>query len=279
MDKMSSPFSVLMSVYFKEDPAFLEQSLSSVLINQTVSPSEIILVCDGELTEELESVIFNYQFRFPDVLKVPRKDNGGLGKALSFGMSFCTNDLIARMDTDDICYPDRFEKQLAFFENHPEYDVVGGLLEEFVDSVDNSVSIRRVPESHAEIVSFSKKKNPINHPTVMFRKSAVERAGGYQHFPLFEDYYLWVRMIRSGALFYNIQEPLIHFRSSEDMYKRRGGIRYAIEEVKFEHTLLKIRHINFFQFLYNSSARFIVHIIPNSMRACIYKKYLRKSVN
>ncbi len=276
---MSLPFSVLLSVYFKESPAYLEQSLSSVLIDQTVPPSEVVLVCDGVLTEELESVIFNYQSRFPDVLKVTRKDNGGLGKALSFGMNFCTNELIARMDTDDICYPDRFEKQLAFFENHPEYDVVGGLLEEFVDSVQKPVSIRAVPETHAGIVSFSKKKNPINHPTVMFRKSAVERAGSYQHFPLFEDYFLWVRMIRSGSLFYNIQEPLIHFRSSEDMYKRRGGLRYAIEEVRFEYTLLKIRHINFFQFLYNSSVRFIVHIIPNSLRARIYKKYLRNSVN
>ena len=275
---MSRSFSVLMSVYKKENPSFLDQSLASVLVNQTVIPSEVVLVCDGELTDELESVISEYERLFPTILKISRKENGGLGKALNFGLYYCTNDLVARMDTDDICYPDRFEKQLSVFKEHPEYDIVGGLLEEFIGTVDNTVSIRKVPEMHSDIVSFSKKKNPLNHPTVMFRKPAVLKAGNYQHCPLFEDYYLWVRMIMSGALFYNIQEPLLHFRTSEDMYKRRGGLRYALQEVKFERTLMSMGYINRMEFLSNSAIRFIVHIIPNSIRAGIYKKFLRKSV-
>ena len=271
-------FSVLMSVYKKENPSFLDQSLASLLVNQTRIPSEVVLVCDGDLTDELEAVISKYKDMFPEILKVPRKENGGLGKALNFGLDYCTNELVARMDTDDICFPDRFEKQLTVFEEHPEYDIVGGLLEEFVGTVDNTVSIRKVPEMHSDIVSFSKKKNPLNHPTVMFRKAAVLKAGNYQHCPLFEDYYLWVRMIMSGALFYNIQEPLLHFRTSEDMYKRRGGLRYALQEVKFERTLMSMGYINRMEFLSNSAIRFIVHIIPNSIRAGIYKKFLRKSV-
>lgn len=275
---MLSSFSVLMSVYNKESSLFMDLSLASVLIDQTALPSEVVLVSDGELNDELEAVISKYKDLFPKILKVCRKEHGGLGKALNFGLSYCSNELVARMDTDDICYPDRFEKQLSFFELHPEYDVVGGQIEEFIGTVENAISIRRVPEQHHDIVSYSKKKNPMNHPTVMFRKSAVERAGSYKHFPLFEDYFLWVRMMRSGSLFYNIQEPLIHFRVSEDMYKRRGGLKYALKEVEFEYTLLTLRHINAIQFFFNSVIRFVVHIVPNSIRAVIYKSFLRKSL-
>ena len=127
------------------------------------------------------------------------------------------------MDTDDIAMPERFEKQLAVFKKYPDIDVVGAWINEFEDNVSNIKSVRKLPELPDDIRQFAKRRNPINHPVVMFRKSAVLAAGGYRHFPLFEDYYLWIRMLMNGAKFYNIQESLLYFRFSPEMFKRRGG--------------------------------------------------------
>ena len=143
------------------------------------------------------------------------------------------------MDTDDIAKPDRFEKQLAIFLEHPEIDVVGAWIDEFEGEVSNVLSMRKVPEQHENILRFAKGRCPVNHPVVMFRKSAVLKAGGYKHFPLFEDYYLWVRMLMNGARFYNIQESLLFFRFSPDMFRRRGGWRYAVTEVRLQTLFYK----------------------------------------
>ena len=139
------------------------------------------------------------------------------------GLKHCSYDLVARMDTDDVAKPDRFEKQLKVFQLYPDIDVVGAWIDEFEGTLNQVVSVRKVPEKHEEIAEYARKRCPINHPVVIFRKSAVLTAGGYLHFPLFEDYYLWVRMLMNGARFYNIQESLLLFRFSADMFKRRGG--------------------------------------------------------
>ena len=269
-------FSVLMSVYNKENPEWFEQALDSIIVKQTVTPNEVVIVCDGELTPSLNSVLTKYKTKFPNILKIFRKEHGGLGKALNFGLPKCTHKLIARADTDDICKPNRFEKQLEVFEKNPDIDLVGSWIDEFDGNINNIISVRKLPETHAEIYDFGKFRCPVNHPTVMFRREAMETVGGYQHFYLFEDYYLWVRMLVNGAIFYNIQESLLWFRSSLDMYKRRGGLKYAIVEAKLQLLFLKLGYTTLFHTLKNIVIRFSVRVLPNKARSFIYKKFLRR---
>lgn len=171
--------------------------------------------------------------------------------------------------------PERFEKQLAVFKKYPDIDVVGAWISEFEDNVSNIKSVRKLPELPDDIRQFAKRRNPINHPVVMFRKSAVLAAGGYRHFPLFEDYYLWIRMLMNGAKFYNIQESLLYFRFSPEMFKRRGGWKYMINELHFLQMMRQMHFISFSQFMQNLFVRFSIRLIPNSLRAIIYTKLIR----
>ncbi len=267
-------FSVLSSVYKKESPANLRESLNS-LLTQTLPPSEIILVEDGPLNAALYEVIEEFQSRCPLLKVVPLDVNRGLGNALNEGLKYCQYEIIARMDTDDIAKSRRFEKQMAIFEKFPDLDVVGSWIDEFEDSVSNVRSVRRLPELDIDIKEYAKKRCPINHPVVMFRKSAVLAVGGYRHFPLFEDYYLWVRMMMNGAKFYNIQESLLFFRFSPEVFKRRGGWTYAMDELRFQRFMRQMSFISYPEFARNILIRFFTRVIPNSWREVIYKKLLR----
>lgn len=267
-------FSVLLSIYHKEKPEYLLQSLDSVFA-QTLRADEVILVKDGPLTEELYRVLEEFQGKYQELKTVPLKENVGLGEALNEGLKHCSHDIVARMDTDDICKPDRFEKQLAVFKNNPDVDVVSSWIDEFEGDVKNILSTRKLPETHSEIYEYGKKRCPINHPAVMFKKSAVLTAGGYMHLPLFEDYYLWVRMLVNGAKFYNIQESLLYFRTSSAMFMRRGGLKYALTEVSFLWKMHKIGYVNLISTIKSIFIRFTVRIMPNSIRGFIYKKLLR----
>lgn len=268
-------FSVLLSIYHKENPEYLRQCMDSIL-SQTLLPDEIVMVKDGPLTEELDAMLDEYQQKISYMKLVPLKVNLGLGKALNEGLKHCSNELVARMDTDDICKSNRFERQVAIFKKHPEYDVVSSWVDEFSENVDAIRSVRKLPENHEEIFEYGKKRNPVNHPAVMFRKSAVEATGSYMHFPYFEDYYLWARMLMGGYKFYNVQESLLNFRTSDSVYMRRGGFAYAMTEVKFMMELHKIGYLGLIGALKGSALRFVVRIIPNSFRAWIYNKLLRK---
>ena len=267
-------FSVLLSLYIKENPIFLRQCLDS-LFRQTLFPNEIILVKDGPLTKDLEKVVSEYLACYPILKVIALPQNQGLGKALNEGLKHCSYELVARMDTDDIAKQERFQKQMSVFTAHPEIDVCSAWIDEFEGNMDNVVSIRRLPESHDMISKYAQSRCPVNHPVVMFKKSAVVDAGGYQHFPLFEDYYLWMRMLKNGARFYNIPESLLYFRTSPDMFKRRGGLKYAKDEYHFQKEMLKIGMIPWWRFVLNVMIRFPLRIIPNGIRGFVYKKLLR----
>lgn len=267
-------FSVLMSLYAKEQPSFLRQSLDSVF-NQSLMADEVVLVEDGPVTPELEAVVEEFQEKHPELKVVPLPVNGGLGKALTEGLKQCNHDLIARMDTDDIAKPDRFEKQVSFMESNPEIDCCGSWLQEFEGDLSNRLDVKKVPVSHKEISEYIKSRNPLNHPSVIFRKEAVLNAGGYKSFPLFEDYYLWARMMVNGCKFANIPECLVKFRVSPDMYKRRGGFKYAIDSAKFQWTLHNLGLISTASTIKSSLIRGIVYLLPNSVRSFIYANYLR----
>ena len=267
---MDDKYSVLMSVYYKEKPEYLQQSIESIL-HQTAPTDDFVLVCDGPLTPELDSVIAQYS----SLHVVRLKENGGLGRALNEGMKHCQHDLIARMDSDDISRPDRCERELRVFRDHPEVDVVSGTIEEFITSPAEVYSRRVLPERSAEIVEFAKKRNPFNHPAVMYRKSAVEAAGGYKDFYLLEDYFLWVRMLLAGSKGYNIQEPVLWMRAGSDLYKRRGGWEYVRSEKKLFSYMLGKEFINKGEYTRAVVSRTAGAMVPNWLRSVLYKKVLR----
>ncbi|MDE5875285.1 MAG: glycosyltransferase [Muribaculaceae bacterium] len=268
------PFSVLMSLYAKEHPDYLRESLESVF-SQSLPPDEVVLMEDGPVTDELQNVVNEYRSKYPTLKVILLPENGGLGKALNEGLKHCSHDLVVRMDTDDICFPDRFEKQVKFMAENPDIDISSAWLEEFEDRVDNVRSIKKVPLTHKEIADYIGSRNPLNHPAVIFRKSSVEKAGGYQHFPLFEDWYLWARMFVCGASFANIPETLLHFRTSPEMFKRRGGWKYAKDSGKFQWELHKLGLISATSALKSSILRAGVYLLPNNIRSLIYSKFLR----
>ena len=218
--------SVLMSLYIKEKPEYVEQCFQSLLC-QTVQADEWVIIEDGPLSDKMYGLLDEYQQKYPRLIKrVSHKTNQGLGLALRSGVPECKNELIARMDTDDIAREDRFEKQLAMFEAQPNLDICGSYITEFEDNPKNIVSKREVPVTDSEIHKYQKKRDAFNHMTVMYKKSSVLRAGNYQSMPLMEDTMLWVNMMINGAVCVNIPEYLVNARIGRDMIERRGGWNY-----------------------------------------------------
>lgn len=268
-------FTVLMSVYKKEKAEYLKLALDSV-INQTLTPDEIVLVQDGEVTKELYTVIEEYKQKYPVIFKTyALKQNQGLGKALNFGMDKCINGLIARMDTDDIAEPNRFELQIQEFIKDKELAVCGGQIAEFADNPNKITGYRNVPLTHNEILKFCKKRNPFNHVTVMFKKHAVRNVGGYQHMPYFEDYWLWARLLKAGYEGKNIDVVLVKVRAGQDMIVRRGGFDYVKAIVKFEKNMNKLKFINIFTFFEITIIRILISMISSENRERFYNKFLR----
>ena len=267
-------FSVLMSVYDKEDPAYLKEAIESVL-DQTLKANEIVIIKDGILNEGLKKVLEGYEERNL-ITTIQLKENVGLGKALSIGIEECSYELIARMDSDDICEPHRFEKQLRYMEEHPETAVCGGQIAEFVDYKEAVVGKRIVPIGHEEIARYARRRNPMNHVTTMFRKKAVEEAGNYRSLLYFEDYELWLRMISKGYEFHNLNEVLVYARTNEGFQKRRGGIRYLKKMIQAQKSFLRNRYISLCDFAINIVARGIIGILPSTLRGVMYVGWFRK---
>ena len=269
-------FSVLMSIYHKEKAEYFNRAMQSIWDEQTIKPNEIILVQDGKLTNELYKAIEKWQKKLGYIFKtIPLEHNVGLGDALNIGLQNCSYEIVARMDTDDIARSDRFEKQLKVFESS-DIDICSSWVGEFDNDENKIVSYRKLPQNYEEIVDFAKKRNPINHPAVMYKKLVVQNAGGYKKMMWFEDYYLWIRMIKNGAKFYNIQEPLVNMRAGYGQLERRSGLKYAIEELKFQKELFDLKFLSFLQFIKNIIIRFISRVIPKVFVKYIYKIVRKK---
>lgn len=268
-------FSVLMSVYEKENPVYFLQAVESVM-NQTVPPSEIVIVKDGRLTEKLEFVCKRLKDKYPDCLRyVPLEKNVGLGLALQKGVLECKYDLVARMDSDDISKPNRFEKQIKEFISQPSLEMCGGFIEEFSDSPTYIDSVRRVPLDKKGISNFAKKRNPFNHVSVMFRKESVIKVGNYQSFPLMEDYFLWVRMIMANCNMKNIPDILVSVRAGRSMTDRRGGWEYFLYEKRFYKELYKNGYISIGDLYTILFVRCMVRLCPGKIRGVVYKFFMR----
>ena len=267
-------YSVLMAVYGKEKPEFFRQSIESMLA-QTLTFSDFVLVCDGALTHELNEVISWAQEEMDEKLQIIRlKENKGLGKALRTGVPRCRCSVIARMDSDDISRPDRCERQFRIIERDG-YDLVSGTLQEFVREPGDMDRLRVLPRTSEEILQYAKKRNPFNHPCVMFRKESVLRVGSYQDFPGFEDYYLWIRMLRKGCKGYNVQEVILDMRTGNGMYDRRGGRDYLYWVLRFQRYLYCKNFITKKEYIQNCLVRTTVGAIPGGAREKFYHVFLR----
>ena len=264
-----------MCVYKNDNPEHFHQAINSVM-NQTVKPNEIILVVDGPIPSSIEEIITLYT-EDEDNFKVIRlNENVGNGNARRIGLKNCRYELVAIMDADDISLPDRFEKQLKCFEEDSNLSIVGGNIKEFIDSIDNIVGIREVPQDDAAIKKYLKKRCPFNHMTVMFKTSEVKASGGYMDWFYNEDYYLWIRMYQNNAVFKNLSDILVDVRVGNGMYLRRGGWKYFKSEARLQKYMWNHHIINFGEYTLNILIRFIVHVIlPNKIRAFVYKKFAR----
>jgi len=270
-------YSVLMSVYREEDPAEFHKAVESMLF-QTVPPTDFVIVCDGPLTEELDCVAEDFQKQAPQLFQIIRlTENKGLGLALNEGLTHCKEELVARMDADDIATKDRMEKQLQFLKDHPEISVVGGQIAEFEKSPNHIIRYRIVPENQEEILHKLKFSNPVNHVTAVFRKEHVIKAGSYPHHPGFEDYHLWANMLSEGFLFHNLAEVCCYVQADEHMLKRRDGWTYFKNTVKMEKLLRKKKLISLWQYLVNITVRFGgTVLLPHSFRSKLFSKLMRK---
>ena len=275
-------FSVSICVYGKDNPEHFDAAIESV-INQTLKPTEIVLTVDGPIPETIEHIIQKYQDCSQVRFKIVRLEkNMGHGEARRICFENCEFQLIALMDADDISVPTRFEKQIAFFDSHPDVSVVGGYITEFI-TTDNATDIsktagnRIVPESDENIKAYMKKRCPMNQVTVMFKKADVAEVGGYIDWFCEEDYYLWIRLSLAGKKFGNIPENLVNVRVGEEMYQRRGGLKYFKSESGIQKLMLKNKMIGLIRYLINIGERFILQVLlPNKVRGWIFQKLARK---
>lgn len=271
-------FSVLLSVYYKEKSEFFDGALESIY-NQTVKADEWVIVKDGEISEDLQKVIDKYKQRGVNIQEIQLPDNRGLGLALAAGVPKCSYDLIARMDTDDIAVPNRFELQLAEFVKDSQLDICGGQIIEFETNPDEPVAERKVPITHDEIVRFQKKRSAFNHMTVMFKKSKVLEAGNYKNCPLMEDDMLWVDMILAGAKCMNIDEYLCNVRTNRDMIARRGGLKYFKKYKNARKQIYKTGFITHWDYTKNNIIQFFVCIMPRWLRRIVFLRIIHNKAN
>ena len=272
-------YSVLMSVYKKDNPDFLRIALQSIYEKQTRKPDEIIVVFDGPLTDELNNVLNEFIIGKEEIVKYyPQIENKGLGEALRVGAEKCNGDYIFRMDSDDISKEDRFEKQIEYLEKNPDVDVLGADIAEFNVSLDETMRIRACPEKHDDIVQMGKKRNPMNHVTACIKKEALIKSGSYKPLLFVEDYYLWLRMIVQGCKLANINETLVYVRVGNGFATRRSSKKQIAGWKTLQKFMVDNRLIGKFKAWKNMMYIRIFVAIPPKMKDFIYKKFLRKTV-
>lgn len=267
-------YSALIAVYDKENPIFLKESLESILI-QSVLPKQVVLVEDGKLNPSLEEIILQFKKKFDEKkieFNIVKNDvNKGLGPCLNQGMDFCSETLAARFDSDDISKDDRMKETLLYFKNNSDISVVGGYIAEFSNNPDTILGYRRVPTSYTEIKNFSKKRNPMNHVSVTFRTADIKAVGGYDDVPGFEDYYLWLKLIKFNYKLINIPKVMVAVRVGNNFEQRRRGINYIKKEYFFEKKIYRENMISFKRYLLNMSIRTLVRLFPTRLVSVFYK--------
>lgn len=255
-------YSVLMTVYKKDSPEYLSQSIKSML-NQTVKTNDFVLVCDGEITEELEHAISSSFIGNEDILNLIRlKENVGLGKALNLTLPLCKNVWVARMDDDDIAHLDRCEKELLYLEQHPEVSILGSYVNEFVDNPSNVIRTKKVPVEKAEICEFSKRRNPFNHSTLFIHRDRLIQVGNYSEMRTNQDVETWVRALNHGLIGANIAEALVDFRFDRNTYLRRKNWNNVKLMISVWKSFYDRGYCSLVDYIYVASMQMAVWIMP-----------------
>lgn len=270
-------YSVLMSLYIKEKPEYLDIAIKS-MIDQSLRPDEIVIVKDGPITIELQNVLTKYKVKYPELMNViGYEENKGLGYALNFGLKHCRNELVARMDTDDISKLDRCEKQVKKFQENPNLSIVGAWIDEFYDSPEDIVSTRKVPRDFKEIYEFAKRRSAFNHPVVMYKRDKVLKQGGYNDLlRRNQDVDLFGRMLFLGNIAENIPESLLYFRLNDKLAKRRKSWENTKSYIKTVKQLKKMGYSSFKDYIIVFIAQVGVFIMPIKIQIWVYKMFLRK---
>lgn len=266
-------YSVLMTVYKSDNPEYFRVALNS-MINQTKKPDEIVLVNDGPISSALQDVIDDLNID-GIINQVNLKENVGLGLALNAGIKVCKNELIARMDSDDISLPRRCEEQVKAFEADPQLDIVGLHVKEFDNDINNIVGERRVPLSNIDIYRFARTRDPFNHPTVMYKKSKVIESGLYGDYRKNQDTDLWIKMLSKKAECINLDDDLFRFRFDENTYKKRKNWLNTKLLIQIRYKAFKGDFCSFFDFTKVFIAQIGIFILPMKIQECIYRKILR----
>lgn len=268
-------YSVLMALYMKEEPEYLELAIKS-MINQTYKPDEIVIVKDGPITADLQKILDNFNEQYPSLFKiVGYENNRGLGLALNYGLKHCRNELIARMDTDDISKPERCEKQVKLFESIPDLAIVGSAVDEFSGTLDNILGRRVVPTKNEQIYEFAKRRSAFNHPSVMYRKSKVLQFGGYNDLRRNQDVDLFGRMLFGGSRATNLKESLLWFRYDEDLARRRKSWENTKSYIMTIKRFWKMGYSSFTDFVIVALAQTTIFLMPIGIQNWFYKKFLR----
>jgi glycosyltransferase involved in cell wall biosynthesis len=263
-------FSVLMPVYRGDTPQRLRRAAESTTVEQQRRPAELVVVRDGPVPAPLEAELGRLARELPvPVVRVDLERNEGLTAALRAGLARCRYDVVARMDADDVSYARRFAVQLPEIEGGA--DVVGSSMHEIGDDETRPLALRRAPVGERQILAVSRRRNPLSHPTVVFRRGAVTAVGGYEDVPLAEDYWLWVRMLRAGADVRNVAEPLVGYRVSAGAYERRGGVRMFRADLALQARLLRAGHVGFLQWAVNVGIRAGYRFVPTRLRELAYR--------
>lgn len=273
-DRLPS-YSVLMCVYDKEIPVNFNDSLESMLM-QTYPPDDFVLVCDGKLTNELNIIAKSFASEYKSIFRIIRtEENMTQGAALNIGIAACKQEIIVKMDSDDISEPDRCETQMRVFALDPELDMLGGWVEEFDSETGKAIALKKCPLHHREIMQYAKRRNPFNRQTVAFRKSKAFAAGGYSDLAQCSDYEFAVRMLQSGAKGQNLPKMLVRYRVSKS-YRRKKHWNNTKSFIIVRHRIYKSGFSSLMDFLIPVTAQLMMFILPTRFTDFLYKKFLRR---
>lgn len=269
-------YSVVMAIYKKDRPEWFQQALQS-LQNQTVISDDIVIVADGPLTPQLDAVLRQYEDE-KSISLIRLRKNKGLGNALNIGIEQTKNELIARMDSDDIAVLNRFELQMTEFDKNPKLDILGGQIAEFINNPDEIVAHRKVPTTHAEIKKFARRRSPFNHPTIMYRKSTIQKLGCYDVSAIrVEDYDLWLRALSQGAVCANLDSVLLNYRSTIDAMRRRKTLTSLRNHIKARTRFYTRGYISLTDLLYGVMTQTVLFVMPTKLANAVFNKVVRNA--
>lgn len=272
-------YSVLMSVYHRENPAHFDASLKS-MVSQTVVTDDFVIVCDGPLTPELDAVLEKYLRQYPQIFQIIRLEkNVGIGKAANIGLQHCKNSLIAKMDADDISVPTRCEMQLKRFAQCPELTVLGGYIEEFDQEPGKRIAVRSVPLSNEKIREFARRRQPFNNMTVMYRREAVLKVGGYRDLRRSEDFDLYIRLLHAGYYCENLDQILVYARVNADAFARRASWGTLAGCADSRWRSFRLGYASLLDVCVCVSGELVIMLSPPGLRKYIYQRFLRKKTS